>query len=509
MMSSLLKVVPVSAAVLGTGGFFYKTFSSTLKADESIHEEVQNLLERKSRAAVIGGGIGGASTCYFLRKLLGDSIDIDVYEKDDRLGGRLNTLDVNGQTVECGGTYILKGHRYMVQFAEDTDSETNDVLNDAKMRVWNGESLINLPSSMWWVDLVKTTWRYGPLNLWRLDNTIDFVDKSFKRIYNLQEEGVSFETVPEMFSAMDETQQLFEFTQKSFQQVMREKNIHDSVTNELINPIIRWNLGQDADDVNGLVGFLIAGGGKDGPVWNFKDGNNQVCQKLFQSSKAEVRYHSHVKSIDKLVTNQSSEGSGNQRVQYRLLGENIDAGRSYDVVIVATPLEIPSCYVNCGSCQAWPSQSDLGQYQKRLTNFVESELNTESYNVTPESQDAPDVILTTKADKDNYDTVIRLYQTNGQKTLPAVHKVFSRESLTEEQIKFIFGDQVKDYKVVSWLACPRYTAEEKFISFRLDDGVFNVNAIERMKVGLEFSAIGARNVALLASKYLKESCSKF
>ena len=79
------------------------------------------------------------------------------------------------------------------------DSETNDVLNDAKMRVWNGESLINFPSSMWWVDLVKTTWRYGPLNLWRLDNTVDYVENCFKKIYGLQEEGVSFEYVERMF----------------------------------------------------------------------------------------------------------------------------------------------------------------------------------------------------------------------------------------------------------------------------------------------------------------------
>ena len=66
-MSVLVKTVSVSAAILGTGAFFYKTFPHGLKADEGANEKIQDLLERKSKVAVIGGGIGGASTCYFLR----------------------------------------------------------------------------------------------------------------------------------------------------------------------------------------------------------------------------------------------------------------------------------------------------------------------------------------------------------------------------------------------------------------------------------------------------------
>ena len=67
-------------------------------------------------------------------------------------------------------------------------------------------------------------------------------------------EPTNHRTVPEMLSAIDEKQKLFELTQMTFQRAMEEKNIHQNVTEELINPIIRWNLGQDADNINGLVG---------------------------------------------------------------------------------------------------------------------------------------------------------------------------------------------------------------------------------------------------------------
>ena len=54
------------------------------------------------------------------RKLLGPSALIDVYEKDNKIGGRMNAITVNNQTVESGGTFLLDTNRYMVQFAAET-----------------------------------------------------------------------------------------------------------------------------------------------------------------------------------------------------------------------------------------------------------------------------------------------------------------------------------------------------------------------------------------------------
>ena len=40
------------------------------------------------RVAIIGGGIGGASTAYFLREGVPDA-RIDVYEREEQTGGRM------------------------------------------------------------------------------------------------------------------------------------------------------------------------------------------------------------------------------------------------------------------------------------------------------------------------------------------------------------------------------------------------------------------------------------
>lgn len=69
--------------------------------------------------AVIGGGIGGTSTAYFMRQLFGaGKVDIDVYEAR-KIGGRLATVDVAGRNYETGGSIIHSRNKYMMSFLKN------------------------------------------------------------------------------------------------------------------------------------------------------------------------------------------------------------------------------------------------------------------------------------------------------------------------------------------------------------------------------------------------------
>ena len=61
------------------------------------------------------------------RKLLGTSAQIDVYEKTDRIGGRLDVITLNGQTIESGGTIIHSSNKYMVEFTKEMGMYINPV----------------------------------------------------------------------------------------------------------------------------------------------------------------------------------------------------------------------------------------------------------------------------------------------------------------------------------------------------------------------------------------------
>ena len=55
----------------------------------------------KPRIAVIGGGVGGTTASLFLREELGDDVEITLYE-DNRIGGRLDTVEMGGRVYEAG-----------------------------------------------------------------------------------------------------------------------------------------------------------------------------------------------------------------------------------------------------------------------------------------------------------------------------------------------------------------------------------------------------------------------
>lgn len=68
-------------------------------------------------AGIVGGGIGGTSTAYFLRQLFGKNAKIDIFEKK-QVGGRLVTTNIGDNEMEAGGTLIHPQNMYMINFTK-------------------------------------------------------------------------------------------------------------------------------------------------------------------------------------------------------------------------------------------------------------------------------------------------------------------------------------------------------------------------------------------------------
>ena len=60
---------------------------------------------------VVGGGISGINTCL---KLANGKTKILLIERNNRLGGRLQTLKEKGMTYEIGGARFHKGHKNLL-----------------------------------------------------------------------------------------------------------------------------------------------------------------------------------------------------------------------------------------------------------------------------------------------------------------------------------------------------------------------------------------------------------
>ena len=70
------------------------------------------------KKAIAGGGISGCASAFFLKETFGDKIELVVIEKTDRIGGRLETLDVDNRSYELGGSILHSSNLYMKTFVK-------------------------------------------------------------------------------------------------------------------------------------------------------------------------------------------------------------------------------------------------------------------------------------------------------------------------------------------------------------------------------------------------------
>nr|WP_263312902.1 protoporphyrinogen oxidase [Mammaliicoccus sp. Marseille-Q6498] len=70
------------------------------------------------RIAIIGAGITGLSAAHYLRKE-DPNIQIDVYEQQDRVGGKIKTYRKDGYTIELGPESYLGRKTIMTELAEE------------------------------------------------------------------------------------------------------------------------------------------------------------------------------------------------------------------------------------------------------------------------------------------------------------------------------------------------------------------------------------------------------
>ena len=244
-------------------------------------------------------------------------------------------------------------------------------------------------------------------------------------------------------------------------------------------------------------------GGEDGKLFSIKGGNYQVPDILLKKSGANVSFNTQIKSIMK-----QDQPDGRSLFYLHCSSPSLNGEvckiTPYDAVIVAVPLDVPKCYIECDSCEEWPQKKDLGKYQQTVATFVQGSVKSEFFKL-PSQADTPDAIFTTEDSDLFFSTIGAQRNIQGELTEPVIYKVFSRKPIDKGEIATIFNlEKSGSAKAVSWLAYPKYHVPEEFVPFAIDDGLFYVNAIERSASAMEMSAIGGRNAALLTSQYIHQ-----
>ncbi|KAJ8260883.1 hypothetical protein COCON_G00166060 [Conger conger] len=456
------------------------------------------LRENPKKIAVVGGGIGGTATAYFLRQEFGAGVKIDLFEPGT-VGGRLATEEIGGAEYEVGGSIIHPLNLHMKHFLERLGlSQRKDV--PSKMAIFDGEQLIFHESDWFIVNFLRLLWRYG-FNFLRMQMWVEGILDKFMRIYQFQQFGYSFSSVEGLLHAMGGDSFLL-LANQTLEEAMLRAGFSQSFLNEVVVPVTRVNYGQSVR-INGFVGAVSLAGADSG-LWAVDGGNKRVCSGLLYHSKAELI----PARVTAITTKQRPMKTGGMVSLYEVsyIGDSGSAHSLYDIVIVAAPLHPGLSQIAFqGFSPPIPSHFP-GRYHQVAVTLVHGLLNTSFLGVTdPPSEFRVSDVLTMEYQDAFISSLSSLdpVQIPSGYSRPAasvsnVWKIFSPRPLSEAQLSamFLSRDTVWGKQ---WLAYPSYDRPlRRTPPFVLHDRLYYLGAVEWAASAMEMSAISARNMVLLA-----------
>ena len=75
--------------------------------------------------AIIGSGVSGASSVHYLNTVFSE-LDIEVFEKQDHVGGRVHTMEFEGKLKELGAHFIISDNKNMLEIISDYQLNLKD-----------------------------------------------------------------------------------------------------------------------------------------------------------------------------------------------------------------------------------------------------------------------------------------------------------------------------------------------------------------------------------------------
>eukprot|EP01155_Anaeramoeba_flamelloides_P042420 Anaeramoba_flamelloidesc36185_g1_i1.p1 GENE.c36185_g1_i1~~c36185_g1_i1.p1 ORF type:complete len:394 (-),score=89.49 c36185_g1_i1:90-1271(-) len=374
-------------------------------------------------------------------------------------------------------------------------------INDsvASFGFWDGSDFYFRESSSQYYDLFKMLYKFGPINLLKTHKEIKRALKLFLQVYDYQNEGFTFETIKELMDKLD----LFDLTEISFNEFLKNKKISDKLINGFASICTRANFAGQGTELNALAGLIgMIAEGDD--LYSVKGGNKRVVKELLhalEQYQVRVKYQHEVKSIFK-----KEEGSEQFQLTIRQLSDTEqDAGKetteNFDYIILAIPwregmidIDIPNF--------------NPKDHRKEYTTFYVSIVSGElipSYFTKKEGKIPNQIYSPENPETDFISIAINGFFKNGN----PFYKLFTPKKLTDSVFSKMFegGEILKQFT----FPYPKLSPKKSISPIRMggrNSGLFFPNAIEIPFSVIEGALISAKNTASLILKEILPENSK-
>ena len=419
---------------------------------------------------VIGAGIGGCSAAYFARKYLSGS-KVTVYEASNRVSGRVFTYQGLGIQKELGAEFFNSSNKLVSGLISELGLETKKLEDIMDVAVWNGDEIIFQSDQLMFYKMLGLVKKHK-LSVAKLVYALKKAQGKIKKLYKQQQKS------PAEFWELFEAVGLDEWYQRSFDEILADKGVDVGFIHDLVTPIARIIYSQNAS-LGGFAGLSALLGIFGNSIYNLKDGNQTLPQKLVEASNSKVELNTKVDVVEKL-------GNGSFRVR---AGETVSV---FDAVVVATPLEVSNIVFDGVAKQ----ENQFREYQTIYVRLMKGQVKPSYFNL--KSSKLPSIVLTSQEADPLTRFSLNPSTTKGESWVT----VTSTKPLEDGFVGEVFknGETVFDH---SWAAAyPVFTPVPKLPNMVLDDNLLYLNGIESAASSMESSVFAALNSIQYIQKQL-------
>eukprot|EP01112_Ceratiomyxa_fruticulosa_P016363 TRINITY_DN492_c0_g1_i1.p1 TRINITY_DN492_c0_g1~~TRINITY_DN492_c0_g1_i1.p1 ORF type:complete len:439 (+),score=54.56 TRINITY_DN492_c0_g1_i1:359-1675(+) len=414
------------------------------------------------KVAIVGAGIGGGATSYYLNE---KSVvhTIDVFERNNYIGGRLKHVTVDHVVCEVGGDAWSSVNEYLMRIKDDLKikMENNSYNGKIKIGYYEGDGIWYEPHDFFFDDV-------------KLVEQVELFRARLRENYMIREFQPPFQSVDEFALPGGIGKYYASVNTSTF---MKEHGIsYDFVWADVI-PIthVIYDQGDGISAFAGIVSVvptLTA-------AYSVRGGNSLIVEAMLNHAKANVHLNTPVQAIT------------NSGGKYYITANSTSFG-PYDSVVVATPIE----FINAAFNNVTLPEITAREFVSWHVTLVSANAFNPTYFKENKRFDMPNVILTTPNSTAPFTIIQPQYSApNGN----IIWKIFSNTDVSGI-IDQIF-DVVTDSYVQVWnFTFPHLEPPPSYQPIILSPSLYYINTLESLASAMETSTIGGRNIAQIINK---------
>ncbi|KAI8631551.1 prenylcysteine oxidase [Xylariaceae sp. FL1651] len=480
-----------------------------------------------------GAGAAGSSAAYHLRKYANESgiaLNVTIFEKTDRIGGRTLTVNIYDDPIEPIelGASIFVDVNYILsnatrEFGLTVKNPGSD--EDGLLGIWDGNSFVyTQDSGAWdWVNLARLFWKYGTAPYYTR-KLVQSTVTTFLRLYD--EPFFPFRSLSTRAFQLN----LVKVTGMTGRQFLAANKLDGPFAHDIVQASTRVNYAANLEFIHGL-GTMVAMAPEGAK--SIEGGNWQIFANMVKASKADIHLNLAVANI-----------AINADQKYKITTEAVEAGIpkaksqshpiAFDDVIIAAPFQFANISTDEDLIQ---HPIDTIPYATlHVTLFASPYKFSPAFFKMPPASNVPISVLTTLGANEEarpggsgagkagfYSATLQRIVVNPRTHNPEyVYKIFSPEAVTSDFLSELLGVEIpKSFtrtgdgdetaetgddtfvNPISWFHAtvfhpypqkyPRVTFQDPI----LRDGLYYTSGIESFISTMETSALMGMNVARL------------